>query len=223
MIIKSINKTTLLDYPGKVASTIFLAGCNMNCSFCHNKDLIKMDPSNSISREELFEFLEKRKNELDGVCITGGEPTLNSDLVSLIKDIKELGYLVKLDTNGTNPDMVSDLLNKKLVDYIAMDIKTSFDSYKDITNTNNNIQDIKRTVEILKNSNIDHEFRTTVINGIKKEDVVLIAKYISPSKYYLQEFKDYPGNDGVTGVSLDMLEEYRDACNFYTKTNLRKK
>lgn len=223
MIIKSINKTTLLDYPGKVASTIFLAGCNMNCSFCHNKDLIKMNPSNSITREDLFEFLEKRKNELDGVCITGGEPTLNSDLVSLIEDIKSLGYLVKLDTNGTNPDMVSYLINNNLIDYIAMDIKTSFEHYKDITNTTNSIQDIKRTVEIIKNSEIDHEFRTTVVSNINKEDVVSIAKYISPSKYYLQEFKDYPGNNGVTGVSLDMLDEYRLACNIYTETNIRKK
>ena len=223
MIIKSINKTTLLDYPGKVASTIFLAGCNMNCSFCHNKDLIKMDPSNSITKKELFEFLEKRKNELDGVCITGGEPTLNSDLVSFIKDIKDLGYLVKLDTNGTNPDMVSYLINNNLVDYIAMDIKTSFDHYKSITNTNNNIEDIIKSINIIKNSNIDHEFRTTVISNIKIDDLVSIAKFISPSKYYLQEFKDFAGNNGVTGVSLKELEEYRDTCNLYTETNLRKK
>ena len=223
MIIKSINKTTLLDYPGKVAATIFLAGCNMNCSFCHNKDLIRMDESNSISKIELFEFLEKRKNELDGVCITGGEPTLNSDLVSLIKDIKNLGYLVKLDTNGTNPDMVSYLINEKLVDYIAMDIKTSFEHYKEITNSNNNVQDIIKSVDIIRNSNVDHEFRTTVISDIKLDDLVSIAKYISPSKYYLQEFKDFPGNNGVTGISLEVLEHYRDACSLYTETNLRKK
>ena len=223
MIIKSINKTTLLDYPGKVAATIFLAGCNMNCSFCHNKDLIRMDESNSISKIELFEFLEKRKNELDGVCITGGEPTLNSDLLSLIKDIKNLGYLVKLDTNGTNPDMVSYLINEKLVDYIAMDIKTSFEHYKEITNSNNNVQDIIKSVDIIRNSNVDHEFRTTVISDIKLDDLVSIAKYISPSKYYLQEFKDFPGNNGVTGISLEVLEHYRDACSLYTETNLRKK
>ena len=223
MIIKSINKTTLLDYPGKVAATIFLAGCNMNCSFCHNKELIKMDASNSISKDELFAFLERRKNELDGVCITGGEPTLNSDLVSFIKDIKDLGYLVKLDTNGTNPDMVSYLINNNLVDYIAMDIKTSFDHYKDISNTNNNIQDIIKSIDIIKNSNVDHEFRTTVISNIKEDDLVSIAKYISPSKYYLQEFKDFAGNNGVTGVSIDQLEEYKNICNKYTETNLRKK
>lgn len=226
MVIKSIQKTTLLDYPGKVACTIFLAGCNMKCSFCHNASLVfNYDKANFLTYEETMDFLESRKGKLDGVCITGGEPTINKDLVDFIKDIKSKGFLIKLDTNGTNPDMLEELIDKKLIDYVAMDIKNSFDKYKDITNIDNNIEDIKRSIEILKNSSIQHEFRTTVISIHDKEDLVEIAKFISPSKYFLQEFRSNEDviNMATKGVSKEDLKEYMIECNKYTKTFLRKK
>lgn len=226
MVIKSIQKVTLLDYPGKVACTIFLAGCNMKCSFCHNASLVfNYDKTNFFTYEETMSFLNSRKGKLDGVCITGGEPTLNQELEDFIKEIKQMGFLVKLDTNGTKPDVLKDLINKKLIDYVAMDIKTSFDKYKIITNTDNDMDAIKESIEIIKASGIEHEFRTTVIDKISKEDLVEIAKVVSPSKYFLQEFRSSSDliDSATKGVSTDTLKTYQKECNIFTKTNIRKK
>lgn len=226
MVIKSIQKVTLLDYPGKVACTIFLAGCNMKCSFCHNASLVfNYDKTNFFTCEETMSFLNSRKGKLDGVCITGGEPTLNQELDDFIKEIKQMGFLVKLDTNGTKPDVLKDLINKKLIDYVAMDIKTSFDKYKTITNTDNDMDAIKESIEIIKASGIEHEFRTTVIDKISKEDLVEIAKVVSPSKYFLQEFRSSSDliDSATKGVSTDTLKTYQKECNIFTKTNIRKK
>ena len=224
MNIYDLNKLSLLDYPGKVSSIIFLSGCNMNCSYCYNSDL-KVKSNGRISEEELFEFLKSRIGKIDGVVITGGEPTINNDLPEFIKKIKDLGFLVKLDTNGTNPKMIEYLIQNSLVDYIAMDIKNDPLKYKMVTNTNNNIDDILLSVELIMNSRIEHEFRTTVFNIHELDDLISIAKLVSPSRYFLQDFKM---NDKVFDKNLfskdsKILEEYVITCNKYTQTNLRKK
>ncbi len=194
MRIVGLMKTTLLDYPGKVASTIFTGGCNFRCPYCHNGDLVlnhtTMEP---YSEEEIFSHLNKRKNTLNGVCITGGEPTLQSELPEFIRKVKTLNLLVKLDTNGTNPAMLSSLLNEGLLDYVAMDIKHCKSKYNDVACMNPlNLQNIEDSVEILKNSSIDYEFRTTVTRELHKmEDFQEIGKWIEGSKaYYLQPYKE---------------------------------
>ncbi len=194
MRIVGLMKTTLLDYPGKVASTIFTGGCNFRCPYCHNGDLVlnhtTMEP---YSEEEIFSHLNKRKNILNGVCITGGEPTLQSELPEFIRKVKTLNLLVKLDTNGTNPAMLSSLLNEGLLDYVAMDIKHCKSKYNDVACMNPlDLQSIEDSVEILKNSSINYEFRTTVTRELHKmEDFQEIGKWIEGSKaYYLQPYKE---------------------------------
>ncbi len=194
MRIVGLMKTTLLDYPGKVASTIFTGGCNFRCPYCHNGDLVlnhtTMEP---YSEEEIFSHLNKRKNILNGVCITGGEPTLQSELPEFIRKVKTLNLLVKLDTNGTNPAMLRSLLEEGLLDYVAMDIKHCRSKYNDVACMNPlDIQSIEDSVEILKNSSIDYEFRTTVTRELHKmEDFQEIGKWIEGSKaYYLQPYKE---------------------------------
>ncbi len=194
MRIVGLMKTTLLDYPGKVASTIFTGGCNFRCPYCHNGDLVlnhtTMEP---YSEEEIFSHLNKRKNTLNGVCITGGEPTLQSELPDFIRKVKTLNLLVKLDTNGTNPALLSSLLNEGLLDYVAMDIKHCKSKYNDVACMNPlDLQSIEDSVEILKNSSIDYEFRTTVTRELHKmEDFQEIGKWIEGSKaYYLQPYKE---------------------------------
>ena len=168
MVILGLQKTTLLDYPGKVASTIFTAGCNFRCPYCHNSELV-IPPADAIaySNKELFEHLAAKKKILDGVCITGGEPTIHKDLPDFIKQIKDLGLLVKLDSNGTNPDMLDSLIANHLVDYIAMDIKNSKAKYNEIACMKNfDLSPIEQSVEILKENNIDYEFRTTIMKDL---------------------------------------------------------
>ena len=224
MKIFGLDKFSLLDYPGKVSSIIFLSGCNMNCSYCYNSDLIRMSESN-YSEEEILEFLNSRVGKIDGVVITGGEPTLNNDLIEFIKKIKKIGLLVKLDTNGSNPDMLKVLLDYKLIDYVAMDVKTSLNKYNSVTNVNIDIDKIIDSIELIKNSNIDHEFRTTVYNIHEENDLVEIAKLVSPSKYFLQDFMktDKVLNKFIFSKDEDELEKYVITCNNYTSTFLRKK
>ena len=187
---------TLIDYPSKIAAIVFTIGCNFRCRFCYNTRLVdpKLFKTNDIiTEEEFFEFLNKRKGKIEAIVITGGEPTLQEDLITFIKKIKKYDFLVKLDTNGTNPDILEKLLEEKLIDYIAMDIKNTIDdkNYMKITRVGNYCKRIKKSIEIIKNSVIDYEFRTTVAPGITKENIIDIAKYISGAKkYYLQEFKD---------------------------------
>lgn len=174
MQIHGLNKTTLLDYPEHVAATVFAGGCNFCCPFCHNKDLV-LDSGSfpTLSPKEILEFLQKRKNVLSGVCITGGEPTLQADLPDFIRQIKELGYLVKLDTNGYRPEVLKRLLKEKLLDYVAMDIKNAREKY-DITVGMKNkavsaafdISRIEESVEILRTGSTPFEFRTTVVKEL---------------------------------------------------------
>jgi len=191
---------TLIDYPGKIAATVFTAGCNFRCPFCHNPELVHgsqlivhSDKQNKKLEREFFEFLKTRQGKLDGVCVTGGEPTLQPDLVEFISKIKKLGFAVKLDSNGTRPDVLRELFEKKLVDYVAMDIKSNLANYEKVCETKVDLERIKDSVELIRNSGIDYEFRTTVVPGLHKEsDFEEIADWLDGAKKYtIQKYHDY--------------------------------
>lgn len=194
MNICGYQKTTLLDYPGHVAATIFTGGCNFRCPFCHNSDLVvNFTMSPCISQEEIFAFLKKRKNVLSGICITGGEPTLQADLAEFIENVRSFGYKIKLDTNGYRPEVIADLLAKNLLDYIAMDIKAGFSNYSTVCGISNlNIDNIKESISIIENSDIEYEFRTTVVKELHTaQDFHEITEMLSSkSPYYIQSFQD---------------------------------
>ena len=190
MIIAGLQKTTLIDYPGKIACIIFLAGCNFRCPYCHNPELVENITTMLIEENVIFKFLKTRMGKLDGVVITVGEPTLQKDLKSFIARIKSLGFLVKLDTNGTNPKMLQELIDEKLIDYVAMDIKAPIDEYSKVVCAKVETAKIIKSIEILKVSDIDYEFRTTVVKSqLRVEDFESIGKMIEGAqKYYLQKF-----------------------------------
>ena len=193
MLIKGIQKTTLLDYPSKVASTIFTGGCNFRCPFCHNASLVThIDTSEKISEEDIFDFLKKRRGILDGICITGGEPLLQKDIEEFCKQVKELGLLIKLDTNGSNPEALKKLASTGLIDYIAMDIKNSKALYAITCGLQKFPDGVCESVEIIMNSGIPYEFRTTVVRELhSKESISELCQWIRRAeKYYLQGFKD---------------------------------
>ncbi len=193
MLIAGLNKTTLLDYPGRIAATIFTGGCNFRCPFCHNAGLV-LTPSSAemYSEEDVFSFLIKRKNVLHGVCITGGEPTLQKDLQEFIVKIKGLGYAVKLDTNGYRPEVLQSLIEKGLLDYVAMDIKNSPSKYAATVGMDVDTEKVKESVELLKTSAIDYEFRTTVVKEFHdREDFGAIVEWVRGCpKYFLQQYKE---------------------------------
>jgi pyruvate formate lyase activating enzyme len=214
MQIHGLNKMTLLDYPKHLAALLFLGGCNMRCPFCQNASLV-VDPKSQpvISEDELFSYLNKRKNILEGVCISGGEPTLHPDLPQLIERIKALGYLVKLDTNGTNSAMIKQLVRDHLIDYVAMDIKNSMEKYSETSGTPENLLvSVEESVAYLKASPVEHEFRTTIVRELHTTaDIISIGKWLKGSKlYYLQSYRDsedilYPG---YHAHSRETLEEF---------------
>lgn len=194
MQIHGFNKLTLLDYPGHLAATIFLGGCNMRCPFCHNASLVTgLSTQPVIPKEEILSTLSKRKNVLEGVCITGGEPTLSPELPAFIEDIKAMGFRVKLDTNGTNPVLVKELVKNHLIDYIAMDIKNSRDKYA-LTSGNShlNLELIDESITYLLSAPISYEFRTTIVKEHhSEEDMLSIGQWIKGANaYYLQSYKD---------------------------------
>ena len=193
MIIKGLQKTTLLDFPGKVACTVFTAGCNFRCPFCHNASLvISPDLSDTISEDELFAFLKKRRGILDGVCITGGEPLLQKDIELFISKIRELSLAVKLDTNGAYPERLRSIIDRRLVDYVAMDIKNSKEKYAITAGADADIEKIAESVDILMSSGVEYEFRTTVVKELhSSEDMRNIGEWIAGAdKYFLQSFTD---------------------------------
>lgn len=191
MKIGGLQKNTLIDYPAKLACTIFTMGCNLRCPFCYSGDLV-FERGEVISEESILSFLEERKDFLEGVVICGGEPLIQPDIETFISKIKDMGYLVKIDTNGTNSAGLKRLIDKKLVDYVAMDIKNSKEKYQLTAGIKLNINEIEKSVEILKNSNIDFEFRTTVVPGLHEiSDFSLISEWIGGKdvKYFLQRFR----------------------------------
>lgn len=209
MNIDGLQKITLLDYPGHVACTVFLKGCNFRCPFCYNSSLIeKSQTNNGILEDDFFDFLKNRKGKLDGVAITGGEPLLQKDIVVFIEKIKQLGFKVKLDTNGSFPEKLSYLINNNLVDYVAMDIKNTYEKYH-MTTCFNELSSIKKSINILLTSNIDYEFRTTIVNELHAvEDFEAIGLMISGAKnYYLQSFqnKDSVLNKSLSSMTKDNL------------------
>ena len=193
MRICGLNKTTLLDYPGHVAATVFAGGCNFRCPYCHNSDLV-LAPGNiqEIPRQELEAFLTKRKGVLQGICITGGEPTLQNELDQFIRWVKDLGYLVKLDTNGYQPEVLERLLREQLLDYVAMDIKASKENYSLAVGMDVELGPIEESVRLLMDSKIPYEFRTTVVKGIHKiEEFAQIGQWLSgATAYYLQAYRE---------------------------------
>ncbi len=193
MLIAGLQKLTLIDYPGKIAATVFTFGCNFLCSFCHNPELVDTRLKNQNifwSKENFFEFLEKRRKLIEGVCITGGEPTIHHDLPEFISQIKKLRLLVKLDTNGTNSGMVSDLINKNLVDYLAMDLKAPLERYEELVRRRVDLKEIQESIKIILGSNRDYEFRSTLVPGFHTaKDIEAMAQLIRGAKnYYLQNF-----------------------------------
>ena len=194
MKINGFQKLTLLDFPEKVACIIFTAGCNFRCPFCHNASLVThINENQNISEEGIFTYLEKRKGLLDGVCITGGEPLLQSDIKEFIQKIKNMGYAVKLDTNGSYPEKLNDLIENKLVDYVAMDIKNSREKYSETAGVQNlNFDNIEKSISLLLENKVNYEFRTTVTNELHtKKDIESIAHMIGGAKkYFIQNFKD---------------------------------
>lgn len=193
MLISGLQKLTLLDYPGKLAATVFFSGCNFRCPFCHNASLVINPTEGEITEDELLAFLDSRRGRLEAVCISGGEPTLRRELPSLIYSIKQKGFLVKLDTNGYRPDVLKSLVSDGLIDYVAMDIKNSKESYlKTVGLQEFDIAPICESVDFILNGNLDYEFRTTVVKELhSSQDMVSIGRWISGAKnYFLQSFKD---------------------------------
>ncbi len=193
MRIGGFQKLTLIDYPGKIATTVFTVGCSFRCPFCHNPELVikaKFPPKNDME-EDFFAHLEKRKGKLEGVCITGGEPTIQPDIIDFIRKIKEMGYKVKLDSNGTKPDVLKQVFKEKLVDFVAMDIKHAPKKYALATGLKPDMKKIKASVKMIMSSGVPYEFRTTAVPGIhSEEDFREIAKWIKGARtYYLQEFR----------------------------------
>ena len=218
-MIGGLQKVTLLDFPGKVACTVFLTGCNLRCPYCHNPDLVlTKDNGKYISEKEFFEFLLSRKGKLDGVCITGGEPTLYPNLTNLIRRIREMGFLVKLDSNGTVPEILKPLLREKLLDYVAIDIKNAPSQYAETCGADV-IEYVEKSVALLKNSNIDYEFRTTVCHPFHSPKCMEeIGRWLRNAKrYYIQPFVD-SGNllgSGITAMAKPELKALLNAVKPY--------
>lgn len=254
MKISGLQKTTLVDYPGKIAATVFTRGCSFRCPFCHNPELVipeKFIPL--LPEEEILSFFEKRKHQLQGVCITGGEPTIQPDLLQFIAKLKSLGYKIKLDTNGSNPKMLKELIDSGNIDYIAMDIKSSLPKYAmtvlssrlSVLNENSNDQkksvissdideveesrnlmnNIQKSIKLIMDSGIDHEFRTTVCHPIHSvEDFEEIGKMIKGAeKYYLQNFvhsKHIDEHQKFTPFSEEELQKAQKIMKKYCKVSM---
>jgi len=192
--IGGLKKVTLIDYPGRIAATVFLCGCNFRCPWCYSSELVlpeKIKKQPRISEKDFFNFLKERKELLEGVVICGGEPTVHKDLPFFLKKIKKLGYLVKIDTNGSNPGMLKKLIDEKLIDYVAMDIKAPKEKYSKAVGAKVDVKKIQKSIDILRKSKVDYEFRSTIIPGVhNKKDIIDMARWIRGGKaYYLQQFR----------------------------------
>lgn len=217
MKILGMEKLSLVDYDGYISATLFLGGCNFRCPFCHNGPLV-LDASNQpeIPLSEVLSYLEKRKNMLKGVCITGGEPTLYPDLEDLIKQIKQIGYSVKLDTNGTSPQTIKTLAEKKLIDYVAMDVKNCKEAYaKTVGLKSFDIAPIEESVSLLKSNVVNYEFRTTIVKEFHNDDCIeKIGLWLDGAeKYFLQAYKDGENciETGLTKISEEVAKNYKNA------------
>ena len=223
MEIRGLQKVSLIDYPGSICATLFVGGCNLRCLFCHNRDLV-LNPGELLSVEEsaIMQFLNDKGPLLDGICITGGEPTLQEDLIPFIIKVKKIGLKVKLDTNGTRPEVIRNLLVRELLDYIAVDIKAPLQKYALIAGDSKDSGNLSETIDLVKNSIIDQEFRTTVVPGLLDEkDILHIAKSLTGCrKYVLQQFRPQnpmidPTLISVKPFPLEIIEKLADTCRKY--------
>lgn len=218
----SLLKNSFVNYPNQIAAVVFTAGCNFRCWYCHNANLISYQPNlETVSEEEVLNFLKKRKGLLDGLVVTGGEPTLHPDLEAFLGKVKTLGFLVKLDTNGSNPAVLQNLLSKKLLDFVAIDIKTSLAHYEALIGTKINTNNIKKSVKLLLHSNISYEFRTTFSPDVTLQDIESIGKLIKGAKQYaIQKYNPQP-NAKILGVhSLSDFQSALTIAKKYVKNSI---
>ncbi len=221
VVMNGMQNTSFIDYPGKIVSTIFFGNCNFRCPYCHNSDLVFNQNLPQIDESALLEHLEKRRGKLDGICITGGEPTLHPDLPELIRHVKERGFLVKLDSNGTNPKMLEELFSGGLLDYVAMDVKAPKEKYSEVVKVNVNTDLIQRSIDLIREMAPDYEFRTTVVRELTSEaDLIAIAEWIDGSKRYaLQQFKPHKPLDPKCmechGYSREEMEAFAERLKPY--------
>ncbi|RJQ31119.1 MAG: anaerobic ribonucleoside-triphosphate reductase activating protein [Actinobacteria bacterium] len=226
--LKGFIASSMLDWDGKLACVLFTGGCNLKCVYCHNADLV-LTPNElpNIDFSLVEKHLLKKKDWIDGCVVTGGEPLIHSWLPQLLEKIKSLGFKTKLDTNGVLSGALIKLLNTDLVDYVAMDIKTSFVKYCELVNIDVDLQEIKKSIAVLSESGVEHEFRTTVVpQYVEKSDLVAIAKYIKGSKaYFLQQYKpDHtlePQTSNIAPYSEQELKEMAQECSKYVMTKVR--
>jgi len=228
--IKGWQKNSLINYSPYTVSVIFLGGCNFRCGYCHNPDLVlNFNKIPDIDVNEIISYLEGKKQWIDGVCITGGEPTLYKDLPLFISELKKIGMKVKIDTNGTNPLMIKELIDAKLVDYIAMDIKTALEEYEKVAVVSVDKEKIKESVNLIKDSGIDYEFRCTVIPGlVGKKEIFLIAKWLKGSKkFVIQNFRSDRGlvderfKDVKPYPKEDLNEFAKEIKSYFTKVEVK--
>ena len=225
MRIAGYEKISLQDYPDHISCIIFTQGCNLKCPFCQNSTLIPMEAENLIDENEILDYLSLRKNILNGVTISGGEPTLQPDLKDFIKKIKNIGLDIKLDTNGLNFNLLKDLIENKLIDYVAMDIKNSFNKYNQTSGIEKiNIDNILNNINYLKQNKIDYEFRTTIINEYHTiQDIYNILEIIGDSKYYLQNFKNSSNvlDKNLTSFTDQKLSLWNEILRNYANVYIR--
>jgi len=229
--IGGLQKSTLIDYPGRLAATVFLIGCNFRCPWCYSSELVlpeKIEKQPRISEEELFEFLKERKKFLEGVVICGGEPTIHPELPEFCQKIKDLGFLIKLDTNGSNPEMVESLIDKGLIDYVALDVKGSREKYDLAVGVKVDIAKIEETISLLKKDKVDYELRMTVVPTLhSKEDVVKVGQWLKPAKrFFLQGFRPEktvnPEFEKIKPYSKDiLLEVQKEISPFFEVCQVR--
>ena len=222
MQIHNYIKSSLIDYPEKIACVLFTQGCPWRCWYCQNAELLPSKQGN-ISTQEIIDFLKTRVGMLDAVVICGGEPTIQENLADFIKQIKQLGFLVKLDTNGINPDVLESLINQKLVDYVAMDVKAPINAYEEIAKVKVDNEKILKSINILKCANINYEFRTTALPTLNENDFIEIAQILKGAKkYYIQRYvkqKNYSLPNKLH--TNEELAEIAKKCNSYVITKLR--
>lgn len=221
------QKTSFIDYPDKLSTVLFTEKCNFRCPYCHNSELVHGNGVR-MTEEYALDYLQKRKKMIDGVCISGGECTLQQDIYDFIKKVRGLGYLVKIDTNGTNPELLSKLMDEELLDYIAMDIKGSINKYDLLTGVKTDIEKIMESIGIIKNGKADYEFRTTICRELlNKKDIMEIAKLLKGSKtYVLQNFKDgetvLAGKNKLTAYGREELISMKESIeDFFEEVKIR--
>lgn len=227
--IAGLLPVSMVDWDGKLASVLFIQGCNLSCPYCHNPDLVRAKSFDGISWESIEHQLREKLGWVDGVVITGGEPTISPDLREIISRIRELGLAVKLDTNGTRPEVLRGLLDDNLIDCVAMDVKTRFDGYDQATRVNGMAESVRASIDVIVSSDVDHEFRTTVAPGfVEPVDLIDIAQYLGErgaKRYFLQQFNPKSLLDAdlesVRPFPLPVLEQSALACAEFVPTKLR--